>query len=161
ADEQIGDDVNQQERQESEGHAEVDPLDLLLSDRGSRSIRVRQGHYSEGQVDREMRNLPALNDVEGSERRRDGHEVVEDQQIDVLEDLLREIDVPCPRVDVGDVREQRDKEEERAFLPSAAEQREETDSQIENPDEAEDQIRVVDLQFWHPIGQPEHLISPG
>src|SRR4029077_8604932 len=157
----------------------------------------------EREVDREMRDLPALNDIERSVRRRQRDAVVEYQEIDVprrkqrrrdvhrgdqplvpdnrpgkdekevqrqrrqqdrrqlfdeLQHLVREIDVARRRVDVDDEREKRDKEEQRALLPSPAEQREETDGQIKKSDEAEDQVGVVDLQFRYPIGQPQHLV---
>src|SRR5205814_9799830 len=64
---------------------------------------------------------------------------------DELEKFVAPVDVARGRVDVDDEREQRDEVEEPALGCAASEQCEETDGEIEEADEAEDQVRVVDL----------------
>ena len=201
---QIRDDVDEQERQEPQRHAEVDPFDLLLADGRRSAIRVRQRHHREREVDREMHDLPLLNQLERVIRRGDGHAIVENQQIDVpkreerrrevqrgnqpfvpddrtgeqqkeierqrrkenrrdffddLKELVAEVDVAGRRVHVHDEREQRDEIEQRALPPLPSKQSEEANRQIEESDEAEDQVRVVDLQFGHAVRQLQCLMS--
>ena len=58
-----------------------------------------------------------------------------------LQELVAPVDVAGRRVDVDDEREQRDEVEEPALLRLSAEEREEADGEIEEADEAEDEIR--------------------
>ena len=83
ADNQIRNDVHQKERQEPQGHAQVDPLDLLLTDGGGGAVGVRQRHDGESEIDREVGQLPALNQIQRAIRRSDRNAVAENQNVDV------------------------------------------------------------------------------
>src|SRR5438874_4969742 len=83
SDDEPRDDVDHQERQEDEDHAEVDPFDLFPADGGRRAIRVRERYDCEREVDREVGDLPSLNDFQRAIRGGDGDAIAEDQKIDV------------------------------------------------------------------------------
>jgi hypothetical protein len=74
-----------------------------------------------------------------------------------LQDFVAPVDVARRRVDVNDKRQQRDEVEESALLRLSSEEREQSNREIEEADEAEDEVRDVDLQLRRPIRDVEDL----
>src|SRR4051812_5193844 len=120
--------VDEQERHEAERHAEVNPLDLLLPDRGSRSICVRECDDRQREVDGEVEQLPVLNELKGAARCGDGETVAENEQVEVPRGKKRGRDVhrgdeplvanDRPRKDEEEVERQRRQKNRREFFES-------------------------------------------
>src|SRR5207237_7871606 len=85
-------------------------------------------------------------EVERERRERDACEV-----FDELQNFVARVRVAGGGVNVDDERQQRYEVEQQRLARRAAEEREETDREIEKPDEAEDEIRVIDLQLGRVI----------